>query len=192
MHHLFVTPVIAGALTAGVIALSPSFSDPYETAFASEEPVIERLDLEFSSSIAAPAEMEIVMQVPMIEATTTPVVHQPVRVAMADLPEPETFQDIPFSRIDFVASTVDSGKPEVAVSEVVEVAAEAEVMHLAVKATRLNMRAGPGTTFKKIEMLTQGTLLAPTGEGKGKWLEVSVLETGAVGWLHSDYVSAAE
>jgi uncharacterized protein YgiM (DUF1202 family) len=50
-----------------------------------------------------------------------------------------------------------------------------------VKANRVNLRAGPGTTMKILRVLPQGTRLAVLEE-RGEWLQVR-LDSGQEGWV---------
>jgi len=180
MHHMFITPVIAGAVTAGVIALSPSFSDPYEASFASEEPAVARIELEIVAAIHAPA----VARSPRVEnlGQSFAPASMMTEVASLQVPQRETMTDMPFQRGDIVLAKAP-------IAEGVAIPVRADAPRLAVAAKRLNMRSGPGTTFKKMGVLGFGTELEQTGSAKGPWLEVAVVETGVVGWLHSDYLN---
>lgn len=197
MHHLFVTPLVAGAVTAGIIVLSPSFSDPYEAAYTSEEPIIERVDPEFIQKIAAPAELSI-PEIPRTPDTgIAPVA--PRRVASLMVPTPDVLSDIAYTRSDALplavqvsalSSVTKTVKPPRTVSKVEPVRSEMPLLEVSV--SRMNLRAGPGTTFKKLGQLIGGTMLEQTGKTKGPWLEIAVLETGRTGWLHSKYLAAVE
>lgn len=182
MHHLFITPVIAGAVTAGVIALSPSFSDPYEASFSSEEPVVERVEVEIVAAIQTPTEPQAAPFVQLGQSFAPETAH--TKVASLRMPKRDSMTDMPFERGDLVLATAP-------IAEGVAIPVRADAPRLAVKAKHLNMRAGPGTTFKKLGILSKGTELEQTGKSKGPWLEIAVIETGAVGWLHSNYLTQA-
>jgi N-acetylmuramoyl-L-alanine amidase len=55
----------------------------------------------------------------------------------------------------------------------------------------LNLRAGPGTQFASIALLSAGTLVEPISED-GLWISVSLIGTDGqptkTGWVHSKYV----
>lgn len=200
MHHLFVTPLVAGVVTAGIIVLSPSFSDPYEAAYASEEPVVQPVEPVFSQNITAP------LEVPMPEFPRTaddgfaPVA--PQRFASLLVSNPDVLSDVTYTRSDVLQSSnrvsalgsiTKSVKPPRAKQSLEKVQSmRAEMPLLEVSVSRMNLRAGPGTTFKKLGQLQGGTLLEQTGEAQGPWLEIAVLETGKTGWLHSKYLSEIE
>lgn len=183
MHHLFVTPVIAGAVTAGVIALSPGFSDPFETPLSSEEPLVEQVTFDVVAAIQTPLEPE-----------TSPFTNfgksfaedaAMFQTASLSMPTADKMADLPYQRPGTVVA-----KAPIAEGDAVPVRADAPRLSVAIK--RLNMRVGPGTTFKKIGVLGRGTELEQTGKSNGKWLEVAVVDTGKTGWLHSDYLTKVE
>lgn len=179
MHHLFVTPVVAGAVTAGVIAFSPSFSDPHEASFTSEEPIVEHVNMEISVTAYVPLELKVPDFAPQNQQFVPMTV--PMRTAKLELGNSFAATDFPFERSDIVLA---SGP----IAEGVAIPLSADAPQLEVAAKRLNMRTGPGTTFKKVDMLSKGTKLEQTGNTKGPWLEVAVVETGTMGWLHSKYL----
>jgi len=180
MHHMFITPVIAGAVTAGVIALSPSFSDPYEASFSSEEPAVMQIEVDIVSSIRPPLEPQA-PRVSHLGNSFAPASAM-IQTASLRLPQRDTMTDLPFQRGDIVSAAAP-------IAEGVAIPVRADAPRLAVAIKRLNMRSGPGTTFKKMGVLTFGTELEQTGDTKGPWLEIAVVETGVVGWLHSDYLN---
>jgi len=103
MHHLFITPVIAGAVTAGVIALSPSFSDPYEASFSSEEPVVERVEVEIVAAIQTPTEPQAAPFVQLGQSFAPETAY--TQVASLRMPKRDSMTDMPFQRGDLVLAT---------------------------------------------------------------------------------------
>lgn len=69
--------------------------------------------------------------------------------------------------------------------------AEGDAMLAVRPAEGLNLRSGPGTGFTVLELLPQGTRVAPL-ERDGRWLSVSVLDGEArprrTGWVNGAYV----
>jgi len=108
-----------------------------------------------------------------------------VRVAKLKIAAPDMLTDIAYTRSDMVLAAAP-----VSELKAVPLRASAELLQVAV--TRMNLRAGPGTTFKKLGQLMSGTLLEQTGKAQGPWLEIAVLENGKTGWLHSKYLKAVQ
>lgn len=183
MHHLFVTPLIAGVVTAGIIVLSPNFDDPYDVAQASEEPLVEDIKADMFAVIKAPAELQLPQMAWQDTAFSRGTA--PKRMAHLTLPVADVVSDMPYQRAEFVMAKAP-------IAEGLAIPLSADLPRMEVAANRLNMRAGPGTTFKKLTTLTRGMLLDQTGKSDGPWLEIAVVDSGETGWLHSDYLREAQ
>jgi hypothetical protein len=57
--------------------------------------------------------------------------------------------------------------------------------------TAVNMRAGPGTQYDRIDRLTLGQEVAVLQDPGNGWLKLRVVETGRVGWMANSLVTAS-
>ncbi|MDA5557649.1 SH3 domain-containing protein [Shimia sp. MMG029] len=60
-----------------------------------------------------------------------------------------------------------------------------------VRATRVNMRAGPGTSFGVVTVLDRGRPVEVLDQNNGGWLKLRDTETGQIGWMAARMVTAA-
>lgn len=68
-----------------------------------------------------------------------------------------------------------------------------DLEELQVRSNALNMRGGPGPNFPIIAQYGRGTHVQVLERRPDtKWIKVSVVTTGEIGWMHSDYLVAAQ
>lgn len=134
-------------------------------------------------------------------------------VAMAEAPEAEPIVEEPVALVTRAATSNVTIAPEVPAVEVVEVVATAPEMTddtyvdveevaaaveeaieeapalaplldmRAVAGSRVNMRAGPGTSFDVLVTLPQGTETEVLEVNADGWAKIRVLGSGATGWM---------
>jgi uncharacterized protein YgiM (DUF1202 family) len=56
----------------------------------------------------------------------------------------------------------------------------------------VNLRAGPGLSYRMVDVVEQGEFLWIEGEWVGSWAPVVTRETGLAAWVHGDYISVVE
>lgn len=186
MQHLLVTPMIAGVVTASVIYFLPAMPDRYNAKTVSIEPVVERLDLDYSSGAAAPAEMQVGSEV---IARTLPFNDpRPHSGPSMPLAQPSAIADATPLRRDVKREPIKLAAIDVTPMSAADTPDQTRMPLLEVAVDRLNLRGGPGTDFEALGRLSRGALLEQMGETDGVWVKVAVLSSGINGWLHSDYV----
>ena len=88
------------------------------------------------------------------------------------------------------ASTLIRSAPEIAKPQIaVGASPSADINTLRVSGRVVNARAKPTTSAKVLAKLRRGTEVVSTGQSKGKWAEVVVVETGVSVWMHSDFLT---
>ena len=130
--------------------------------------------------------------------TTTPVVATPTPIAVSapvSAPDPTpasqqptpTPQPAPDPAPD--PEPVVEPTPDPPADPVEEVAA---LPVLYVTGTRVNMRAGPATSFGKVGALTRGTAVDDMGEAAPGWSQIRVIETGQRGFMATRFLSPSK
>lgn len=99
----------------------------------------------------------------------------------------EPVQDLGTRRV-FSLETYDAAADRASSAAVLERPDRADIRRVA--GTRVNMRAGPGTEFRVLSALTQGTQIAVLEEPGHGWIMFEVLDTGETGWM-ADWLVAA-
>lgn len=56
----------------------------------------------------------------------------------------------------------------------------------------VNLRAGPGLSYRMVDVVEQGDILWVEGEWVGRWAPVVTRETGLAAWVHGDYIQINE
>ena len=56
----------------------------------------------------------------------------------------------------------------------------------------VNLRAGPGLSYRMVDVVERGDFLWVEGEWVGEWAPVVTRETGLTAWVHGDYIAVLD
>ncbi|MGB0438825.1 MAG: SH3 domain-containing protein [Pikeienuella sp.] len=56
----------------------------------------------------------------------------------------------------------------------------------------VNLRAGPGLSYRMIDVAERGETILISGEWVENWAPIILPETGQSAWVHGDYISAED
>ncbi|MEO0820817.1 MAG: SH3 domain-containing protein [Pseudomonadota bacterium] len=62
-------------------------------------------------------------------------------------------------------------------------------MPIYVSGSKMRLRAGPGTSYRRLHAFDRGARLAFGGERRGKWMRVTDAGSGLDGWMHGNFLS---
>lgn len=91
-------------------------------------------------------------------------------------------RDTPIDEAVVTAQRQDAPQPQDTVQR------EADIR--SVTGSRANMRRGPGTDYRKVAQLTEGTQVEVL-DRRGAWVELRDIETGRTGWMADWLITAA-
>lgn len=60
-----------------------------------------------------------------------------------------------------------------------------------VKGAIVNIRSGPGLSYRMIDVVERGAVVEIDGEWRGEWAPVYEPQNGVKGWMNSAYLSAS-
>ncbi|MGB0504675.1 MAG: SH3 domain-containing protein [Pikeienuella sp.] len=92
-----------------------------------------------------------------------------------------------------LGSDIDLPDPsELGQLEIVPAAQASVFSEAQVVGTVVNLRAGPGLSYRMVDVAEQGDRLWIEGEWVGRWAPVVTSETGLAAWVHGDYIAIIE
>ena len=118
----------------------------------------------------------------------------PEAVEVTEVDKPETDEPIviqaslPVIEPMVIETTEEQELPEVAEAEVEETPEPVLDLRV-VTASRVNMRAGPGTNFGIQDKLVRGTEVVVLETLNGEWSRLKVIESDKIGWIATRLLS---